>query len=122
MQSTTQATARRTSGGPKREWSTSRWRSLSTRSFSTVAVLLTAMGVMLATSAVPAGASSPADQGVTATTISIGEPYVDFAALHSLGVTINDGSFPDAYQAGRRQHQRARGSRRSQARSSTSLR
>ena len=99
MQSTTHATARRTSGGPKREWSTSRWRSLGTRSFSTVAVLLTAVGVMLATSAVPAGASSPADQGVTATTISVGEPYVDFAALHSLGVTINDGSFPDAYQA-----------------------
>jgi hypothetical protein len=47
----------------------------------------------------PAGASSPADQGVTAKSINIGIPYVNFAALQSLGVTLNDGSFPDAYNA-----------------------
>ena len=29
----------------------------------------------------------------------VGLPYVNFAALKSLGVTINDGSFPDAYNA-----------------------
>ena len=29
----------------------------------------------------------------------VGLPYVNFQALKSLGVTINDGSFPDAYQS-----------------------
>ena len=61
--------------------------------------LVTVVGSTVANGAVPAGASSPADQGVTATTISVGLPYVNFAALKSLGVTINDGSFPDAYNA-----------------------
>ena len=61
--------------------------------------LVTAVGSVVANGALPAGASSPADQGVTATTISVGVPYVNFAALKSLGVTINDGSFPDAYNA-----------------------
>ena len=46
-----------------------------------------------------AGAASPADQGVTAKTIAVGLPYVNFQALKSLGVTIDDGSFPDAYQS-----------------------
>ena len=64
------------------------------------AALVTVVGSMLATGAVPAGASSsPADQGVTKTTITVGLPYVDFAALADLGVNINDGSFPDAYTA-----------------------
>ena len=46
-----------------------------------------------------AGAASPADQGVTAKTIAVGLPYVNFQALKSLGVTINDGNFPDAYKS-----------------------
>jgi hypothetical protein len=58
-----------------------------------------AMGASMASMAVPAGASSPADQGVTAKTIVVGLPYVNFAALKALGVNINDGSFPDAYNA-----------------------
>jgi hypothetical protein len=57
------------------------------------------LGFAVLGGAMPAGASSPADQGVTATTITVGVPYVNFAALKSLGVTINDGSFPDAYAA-----------------------
>ena len=61
--------------------------------------LVTLVGTSLSAGAVPAGASSPADQGVTATTISVGLPYVNFAALKNLGVDINDGSFPDAYTA-----------------------
>jgi len=69
------------------------------RSLSSIAVLATVVGAMLATGTAPAGASSPADQGVTAKTINVGFPYVDFAALKSLGVTINDGSFPHAYGA-----------------------
>ena len=54
-------------------------------------------GVDVGRRPVTAGASSPADQGVTAKTIAVGLPYVNFVALKSLGVTINDGNFPDAY-------------------------
>jgi len=55
---------------------------------------------MLVTGPAPAGAAtSPADQGVTATTIQAGNPYVNFTALKSVGVDINEGSFPDAYNA-----------------------
>ncbi len=62
--------------------------------------LVTLVGSFLATGAVAAGASSsPANQGVTATTVAVGLPYVNFAALKNLGVDINDGSFPDAYTA-----------------------
>jgi hypothetical protein len=62
------------------------------------AALVTMLGSTLILSPV-AGASSPADQGVTAKTIAVGLPYVNFQALKSLGVTINDGNFPDAYQS-----------------------
>jgi hypothetical protein len=62
------------------------------------AALVTMLGSTLVFSPA-AGASSPADQGVTATTISVGLPYVNFQALKSLGVTINDGNYPDAYQS-----------------------
>jgi hypothetical protein len=55
---------------------------------------------LLVTGPAPAGAAtSPADQGVTATTIQAGNPYVNFTALKSVGVNINEGSFPDAYNA-----------------------
>ena len=67
--------------------------------WAAAAALVTVLGSMLAVGPVAAGASSPADQGVTAKTIAVGLPYVNFAALQSLGVTINDGSFPDAYNA-----------------------
>jgi Periplasmic binding protein len=77
-----------------------RWRSIGIRMCcSALAVLVSAAGVTLGTAATRAGASSPADKGVTGTSISLGVPYVDFAALQSLGVTINDGSFPDAFTA-----------------------
>ena len=65
-----------------------------------MAALITVLGVMIANvAAAPAGASSPANQGVTAKTINVGVPYVDFAALKSVGVTINDGNLPDAFGA-----------------------
>jgi hypothetical protein len=38
-------------------------------------------------------------QGVTASTIRIGIPYVDFAAVRAIGVNLNPGNYPDAYQA-----------------------
>jgi Periplasmic binding protein len=37
--------------------------------------------------------------GVTASSIAIGVPYVDLAAVGSLGVKLDQGSFPDAYKA-----------------------
>ena len=61
------------------------------------AALVTMLGSTLILSPA-AGAASPADQGVTAKTIAVGLPYVNFQALKSLGVTINDGNFPDAYR------------------------
>jgi len=70
------------------------------RTLSAAAALVTVTGTMLATGLAPAGAAtSPADQGVTATTIQGGNPYVNFVALKSVGVNINEGSFPDAYNA-----------------------
>ncbi len=81
------------------------WRSLRGKDFgfrqavSIGAAFVSVVGAILCANPTSAGASSPADQGVTAKTISVGLPYVNFAALRSLGVTIDDGSFPDAYNA-----------------------
>jgi hypothetical protein len=49
----------------------------------------------------PASASTNATQGVTATTIRVGIPYLDVGAaqLRSLGVDINYGNIPDAFNA-----------------------
>jgi hypothetical protein len=70
------------------------------RTIPAAAALVTVLGTMLVASPSPAGASgSPANQGVSATTIQAGNPYVNFVALKSLGVNINEGSFPDAYDA-----------------------
>ncbi len=48
-----------------------------------------------------ASAASSATQGVTPTTIRVGVPYIDVEAsvLRTLGVDINYGSFPDAFNA-----------------------
>lgn len=46
-----------------------------------------------------AGAATVPSQGVTATTIRIGIPYIDFSAIRKFGITLNQGSFPDAYNA-----------------------
>ena len=42
---------------------------------------------------------SPADQGMTSTNIRIRISFIDFAALEAVGVTLNDGNFPDAFNA-----------------------
>ena len=44
-------------------------------------------------------ASNPPSQGVSATTIRIGIPYVDLSAVRKFGITLDQGSFPDAYNA-----------------------
>src|SRR6516225_5665413 len=47
----------------------------------------------------PAAAVSDGTQGVTATTIRVGIPYVDVAAVKAVGVDIDWGSVPDAFNA-----------------------
>src|SRR5579863_7627165 len=44
-------------------------------------------------------AASSVTQGVTATTIRVGIPYVDVGALKAVGVNLNFGNVPDAYKA-----------------------
>jgi hypothetical protein len=66
---------------------------------STAVSLVVMVGAVFVTDPSHVGASSPADQGVTSTTIRIGVPVIDFAALRSVGVTLNDGNFADAYNA-----------------------
>jgi hypothetical protein len=46
----------------------------------------------------PARAASP-NGGVTSTTIRIGIPYIDFNALHAVGIKLTQGSYPNAYNA-----------------------
>jgi hypothetical protein len=46
-----------------------------------------------------ASAASSSSQGVTATTIRVGIPYVDVAAVKAVGVSIDWGSVPDAFNA-----------------------
>jgi hypothetical protein len=66
------------------------------RSLGSLAVVL---GATLAVDSAGAGAASPADQGITSTTIRVGFPVIDFAALAAVGVNLNDGNFQDAISA-----------------------
>ncbi len=61
------------------------------------ALLLSAVAIIGV--AGPASAASAPTQGVTATTIRVGIPYVDLAAVRQFGITLDQGSFPDAYNA-----------------------
>jgi hypothetical protein len=61
--------------------------------------LALALGTTLAVDPAGAGAASPADQGVTPTTIRVGFPVINFAALAVVGVHLNDGNFQDAIHA-----------------------
>ena len=67
--------------------------------------LLVTSALILAAFAVVGGggdASGAADaptQGVTATSIRVGIPYVDLASVRKFGITLDQGSFPDAYNA-----------------------
>src|ERR1700722_3094590 len=64
--------------------------------FASIVVVL---GAMLVSGSTQAGASSPADEGVTATTIRIGVSVINFTALRAVGVTLNDGNYQDAVSA-----------------------
>jgi hypothetical protein len=61
------------------------------------ALLLSAVAIVGATG--PASAATAPPQAVTATTIRVGIPYVDLAAVRQFGITLDQGSFPDAYNA-----------------------
>jgi hypothetical protein len=58
-----------------------------------------AVGALLTTALSTVASAATTTPGVTATTITIGIPYVDLSALASLGVKLTQGSFPDAYNA-----------------------
>jgi hypothetical protein len=67
--------------------------------FATIASIVVMLATMLVSGSTQAAASSPADQGVTSTTIRIGVSVIDFAALQAVGVTLNDGNYQDAVSA-----------------------
>src|SRR6516164_2945533 len=57
-------------------------------------------GAVIATGGGPATAQAGRlDQGVTATTIRIGIPYIDLSAIRKFGITLDQGNYPDAYNA-----------------------
>ena len=64
-----------------------------------IASLVVVLGATIAVDPAGVGASSPADQGVTSTTIRIGFPVINFPALAVVGVHLNDGNFQDAISA-----------------------
>ena len=65
-----------------------------------VAVLAAIVSVSwLSLAGVPASAASGSTPGVTASTIRVGVPYVDVAAVKAVGVDISWGSVPDAFNA-----------------------
>jgi len=61
------------------------------------ALLLSAVAVLAGTG--PASGATAPPQAVTATSIRVGIPYVDLAAVRQFGITLDQGSFPDAYKA-----------------------
>ncbi len=68
------------------------------RNLATAGVLIVALACgTLGTN--PASAASSNTPGVTATTIRVGIPYVDVAAVKAIGVDISWGSVPDAFNA-----------------------
>ena len=70
---------------------------------SLVSLVATSLVVAGLAAIVSAGAGrvgrSTTSQGVTATTIRVGIPYVDLSAVRQFGITLDQGNFPDAYNA-----------------------
>ena len=66
---------------------------------ATVAALAAVAYGMLGVGLAPAASAASSTPGVTATTIRVGVPYVDLAAVKALGVDISWGSVPDAFNA-----------------------
>ncbi len=94
------ATAKRMVGRSRMDLSARRRRGLVVRNGLTfLASLVVVLGSTLAVDPTGAGATSPADQGVTSTTIRVGFPVINFPALAVVGVHLNDGNFQDAISA-----------------------
>ncbi len=66
---------------------------------STLALVTSTVISALPASAASGGSGDATGQGVTATTIRVGVPYVDLAAVRQYGVTLDHGNYPDAYNA-----------------------
>jgi Periplasmic binding protein len=64
-----------------------------------VSALVTAGAVVAGAAGYAGAAASSSGQGVTATTIRVGIPYIDFSAIRKFGITLDQGNFPDAYNA-----------------------
>jgi hypothetical protein len=65
-----------------------------------VASIMMTGGAVIGAGAGPAAAQAgPSGKGVTATTIRIGIPYIDLSAIRKFGITLDQGNFPDAYNA-----------------------
>jgi ABC-type branched-subunit amino acid transport system substrate-binding protein len=93
-------TTDRIAGRSQVDLKTGRRRGLVVRNGLTfIASVVLVLGATLALDPAGAGASSPADQGVTSTTIRIGFPVINFPALAVVGVHLNDGNFQDAIKA-----------------------
>ena len=61
-------------------------------------LLLSAVAVVACAAPASAAPTAP-PRAVTATSIRVGIPYVDLAAVRQFGITLDQGSFPDAYDA-----------------------
>src|SRR5580658_5838541 len=68
------------------------------RAVIAAAIVVTTALVSIGTRPPPVAAATTT-QGVTASTIRVGIPYVDFAAVRAIGVNLNVGNYSDAYQA-----------------------
>ena len=66
---------------------------------ATIASVVVVLVATLVSGSTQAAASSPADEGVTPTTIRIGISVINFTALQAVGVTLNDGNYQDAVSA-----------------------
>jgi hypothetical protein len=64
-----------------------------------VSTILVSSAVIVAGAGPAAAAAGAPSQGVTAATIRIGIPYIDFSAIRQFGITLNQGNFTDAYTA-----------------------
>jgi hypothetical protein len=66
---------------------------------SGVAIAAVIVAMLCGLLGVGAASASSGAQGVTATTIRVGIPYVDVAAVKAVGVNLNWGNVTDAYKA-----------------------
>ncbi len=64
-----------------------------------VSTILLSVAVLGAGAGPAAGGAGQPGHGVTATTIRIGIPYIDFSAIRKFGITLDQGNYPDAYNA-----------------------